>query len=236
MAADEANPQLIVPETGPDHKTSAASEATTTESAALGLALSGGGVRAALFSLGVVIGLIESGCHRRLRCVASVSGGSILNAALAHAPSLCGFKGIADFEREASKLAARLAWQGIFAFSWRSIGAALWFLIVVLVRAIPPLTLGLAFAAGSVAGALPDEFKRALASFDWSKVPWLAVGGIALASVLLSVLLSRGQLQQLQYASVLGGGLRLYVKDWGAKKPSVMHVLVATDLLSGEPM
>ena len=56
----------------------------------IGLALSGGGVRAALFSLGVVFGLIESGYHRRLRCVTSVSGGSIVNAVLAHGPSLSG--------------------------------------------------------------------------------------------------------------------------------------------------
>ena len=48
-------------------------------------------MRAALFSLGVVIGLIETGCHRRVRCVASVSGGSILNAALAHEKSLACF-------------------------------------------------------------------------------------------------------------------------------------------------
>jgi hypothetical protein len=72
-------------------------EAETAESAALGLALSGGGVRAASFSLGVVIGLIETGCHRRVRYVASVSGGSILNAALAHARSLDGFSSVEEF-------------------------------------------------------------------------------------------------------------------------------------------
>ena len=85
MATDEATPRLTVPESGPDQ-------------ADLGLALSGGGVRAALFSLGVVIGLIQSRCHLRVRCVASVSGGSILNAALAHAPSLHSFADVKAFD------------------------------------------------------------------------------------------------------------------------------------------
>jgi hypothetical protein len=108
MATNEGSPQLIVPVIGSDRKASAVLEATTTESAALGLALSGGGVRAALFSLGVVIGLIETGCHRRVRCVASVSGGSILNAALAHEKSLASFPSLTEFEPLASKLAASL--------------------------------------------------------------------------------------------------------------------------------
>lgn len=93
MATDEAAPQLIVPETGLDR---AAPEEATVQSATLGLALSGGGVRAALFSLGVIIGLIETGCNRRLRCVASVSGGSILNAVLAHADSLGSFSSVKE--------------------------------------------------------------------------------------------------------------------------------------------
>src|SRR5262245_14431717 len=104
MATDETTPQPKVPET---RREQAATQETTTESAALGLALSGGGIRAALFSLGVIIGLIETGCHSRVRCVASVSGGSIMNAALAHAnKSLNSLSRVAEFEPEASKLAA----------------------------------------------------------------------------------------------------------------------------------
>jgi len=61
MVTDEASPQTTAPESGPNQKASAAPDTTIIESAALGLALSGGGVRAALFSLGVVIGLIETG-------------------------------------------------------------------------------------------------------------------------------------------------------------------------------
>ena len=106
---------------------------------------------------------------------------------------------------------------------------------------VPSLRLGLAVLAGQ----LPREWMDALARLDLSSLPLQAIGWIALAlvlpSVLLSILLFRGLLQELQYASVLGDDLRLLVKDWGAKEPEakeprVMHVLVATDLLSGEPI
>src|SRR5262245_53997172 len=129
MVTDEASPQPTAPESGPDQKAAAAPD-TTTGTAPLGLALSGGGVRAALFSLGVVIGLIETECHRRVRCVASVSGGSILNAALAHEKSLASFSSLTEFEPLASKLAASLAWGGAFAFEWRTVVSFLWNLLV----------------------------------------------------------------------------------------------------------
>lgn len=49
-----------------------------------GLALSGGGFRATLFGLGALMRLNELGWLRKLDVVTSVSGGSILNGALAH--------------------------------------------------------------------------------------------------------------------------------------------------------
>jgi hypothetical protein len=67
-SSEGAGAQVIALETAVEDKPSAALEPTATELAALGLALSEGGVRAALFSLGVVIGLIETGCNRG--CVA----------------------------------------------------------------------------------------------------------------------------------------------------------------------
>jgi predicted acylesterase/phospholipase RssA len=47
------------------------------------LAFSGGGVRAALFAVGVVLYLIRSGIRTRVASISSVSGGSITNAVLA---------------------------------------------------------------------------------------------------------------------------------------------------------
>jgi predicted acylesterase/phospholipase RssA len=48
----------------------------------LGLCLSGGGNRATLFGIGVVVALTDVGAHRRVHTVSSVSGGSVLNAVL----------------------------------------------------------------------------------------------------------------------------------------------------------
>ena len=49
----------------------------------IGVALSGGGHRATAFGLGVLLYLVDSGLNRRVRSIASVSGGSILNAFVA---------------------------------------------------------------------------------------------------------------------------------------------------------
>jgi predicted acylesterase/phospholipase RssA len=242
MVTDEASPQPTAPESGPDQKASAAPDTTTTETAALGLALSGGGVRAALFSLGVVIGLIETECHRQLRCVASVSGGSILNAALAHEKSLASFSSLTEFEPLASKLAASLAWQGTFAFDWRTVVSFFWNLIG---KALP---FALPFAGALILWAFQSEVPLiapivTLIAAIVSEVPLVIVGSIAVGVLLLAIYY-RGLLQEARFASVLGAvagvGQRLYVRDWGAisgeQGPGVMHVLVATDLLSGEPI
>ena len=49
----------------------------------VGVALSGGGHRAALFGLGVLLYLADSGRNRSVTSVASVSGGSLTNGYLA---------------------------------------------------------------------------------------------------------------------------------------------------------
>src|SRR5262245_2663660 len=241
MVTDEASPQPTAPESGPDQKAAAAPD-TTTGTAPLGLALSGGGVRAALFSLGVVIGLIETECHRRVRCLSSVSGGSILNAALAHEKSLASFSSLTEFEPLASKLAASLASQGIFAFDWRTVFSFVWNLIA---KALPTV---LPVAAGLIAVWLQSEVRWIGDIVTWiaaivSEAPWLIAGSIGVGLLLL-VIYYRGVLQEARFASVLGEfaglGQRLYVRDWGATSgeqgPGVMYVLVATDLLSGEPI
>src|SRR5262245_13699121 len=139
MAID-VPPQQTAQEPDPDGRTTP--DTTHTQSAPLGLALSGGGIRAALFSLGVVIGLIETGCHRRVRCVASVSGGSILNAVLAHVQSLDSFSSVTEFEPLASKLAATLS-RGVLAFDIRTIVSSLWFFFIFLVQRVIPIMFAL---------------------------------------------------------------------------------------------
>ena len=192
----------------------------------------------------MVVGLIEAQCHHRVRCVTSVSGGSILNAALAHGPSLGSFADVEKFEPLASTLAASLAWRGAFAFDWRSLASTGWYLARLIVRAIVPLSFGFAFLVKWLREDL------GLSMTDLSQVPWLPVGLMgAVAALVVVGLLSRGLLQEAKYQSVVSavaassrGSVKpgLYVREWGAASGDVelgvMHVLVATDLLSGEPM
>jgi predicted acylesterase/phospholipase RssA len=234
VATVEERFQLKEQEIGSDGKTSAARAPKSAEP--LGLALSGGGVRAALFSLGVVIGLIETGCHRRVSCVASVSGGSILNAALAHAQSLGRFPSVAEFEKLASTMATNLARKGVFALTFRSalryflpIGSVL---VIVILMPFIPFPKNLEFIRTYV----DTDIWRVAGMNKWT---WLVC---MVASFPLWFWRSRGLLQEQMYHSVLSavaGNKRLYVKNWSAppeEGSDVMHVLVATDLLSGEPI
>jgi len=52
------------------------------------LAFSGDGKRAALFSLGALMALVDAGVNPRVAAITSVSGGSITNAAVAHRADL----------------------------------------------------------------------------------------------------------------------------------------------------
>jgi predicted acylesterase/phospholipase RssA len=209
---------------------------------AIGLALSGGGVRATLFSLGVIIGLIETGCHRRIRCVTSVSGGSILNAALAHGPTLSRLT-LDEFEPCASALARSLAWRGVFAFDVRSLFATGMYGLQVAVLSGLPIAFGLLSVASSFAQKSGFDPKV----LDFGKVPWAVVGIVGFAVAAVGLLLSRGVQQQAKYRALLkgvtsaapkGSSSGLNVADWTSPvdgASGVMHVLVATDLLSGAP-
>jgi hypothetical protein len=70
----------------------------------LGIALSGGGVRASLFALGALLYLVNKKLNRYVREISSVSGGSITNGFVAHR---CDFSKVEpeEFDQYASELA-----------------------------------------------------------------------------------------------------------------------------------
>lgn len=70
----------------------------------IGVALSGGGVRASLYSLGALLCLVDSELNHRVSEIASVSGGSITNGFIAQR---CDFSRVKspDFDRHSSELA-----------------------------------------------------------------------------------------------------------------------------------
>jgi predicted acylesterase/phospholipase RssA len=79
------------------------------ETKSIGIGLSGGGCRAAIFGLGVLLYLADSGANRRVSAISSVSGGSMLNGfiALQDKP----FNGCTgdDFEVRAARFAQLIA-------------------------------------------------------------------------------------------------------------------------------
>lgn len=77
------------------------------EPARLGVALSGGGVRASLFALGALTYLVDSRECERVTEISSVSGGSITNAFVAQR---CDFQRVTreEFDAIAAKLASAI--------------------------------------------------------------------------------------------------------------------------------
>jgi predicted acylesterase/phospholipase RssA len=193
----------------------------------IGVALSGGGVRAALFSLGVLVGLVETGEHRKVSTISSVSGGSIVNAAVAQ--SCCYSETNADdFEKEVAKpIADGLCGKGMLFFSRAG--------FVALIRAIGPrmgalLGFTLATFGPSFAGVSALAGRRGGVSWVW-----MAVMGSAI--VVTALYLSRGFLQQGLYSSFLATvprGEHRQLRD--LEKSPTTHVVVATDLVSAAPV
>ena len=53
----------------------------------LGVALSGGGVRAAAFALGALLYLVDTGLNKRVKVISSVSGASLTNGFVVSIPT-----------------------------------------------------------------------------------------------------------------------------------------------------
>ena len=84
----------------------------------IGVALSGGGHRASLFGLGVLMYLGDAGKLPEVTSVASVSGGSITNGYVAQALDVTAVRDGAAFEEAVKPLARRLAGRGTLFASW----------------------------------------------------------------------------------------------------------------------
>ena len=78
----------------------------------LRLALSGGGFRATLFSLGALLYVVDSGENRHVRSIASVSGASVLNALVMQAGDFRKMA-VGDIDRIAAKALATITTTGL---------------------------------------------------------------------------------------------------------------------------
>lgn len=173
----------------------------------LGLAISGGGVRAALLGLGSMLYLVDAGYTERLRSISSVSGGSILNGYVAvrgdvskHSPE--------ELERQASDFATDLVKRGVT-------HAALTYLYLGVIVA----------AAGFLIAGWGFGWPVSLAT-GWYVV-WLVVwlGALALRGVVVERLLDR------RFLRGPAGGKYLI----GNVDSTVDHVFCATDINAVSP-
>lgn len=103
----------------------------------IGVALSGGGHRAALFALGALRYLVDAGKGRELASVSSVSGGSITNGAIAQRANLKTAQP-EDFRLTVKQIASQITRRGtVFAWFVTRLYCALAILLVVLLIAVP---------------------------------------------------------------------------------------------------
>jgi hypothetical protein len=85
--------------------------------AGAGIALSGGGHRATLFTLGVLLYLADAGKNKDVTSVASVSGGSLTNGYVAQSVDYASVDAD-EFEQPASRLASQIAQKGTLWATW----------------------------------------------------------------------------------------------------------------------
>lgn len=204
----------------------------------IGIALSGGGSRAALYSLGVLIYLVHAKLNDRVRLISSVSGGSIVNAALSLTEDYSRLSS-EEFDKIAGRLANKLANRGVFFLPrTRRIIAT----ISILVGCLLLLVL-----IAAVIASFSDHVSYS--------VFWAATGVISLAVLtelaaflLIATIIAwsvRGRTQRGQYArlmdeirparkfSIFTNQRRLINANPDTR---VRHILCATELTSGRPI
>jgi len=171
------------------------------------IALSGGGHRACLFALGVLLYLVDAGKGPAIASISSVSGGSLANGAVAQSLDL-GSAGAGDLEAIASRTSGQITSRGtLFGTVWTAA-----YLLLVIITVLAALALPWFLA---IAGAL--------------KVV-LMLAGLLLAAWLVG---ARGKICALAFDRTLfrvnGQSTRLTDTHKG-----VDHVFCATDLHAGE--
>jgi Patatin-like phospholipase len=84
----------------------------------IALALSGGGHRATLYSVGVCMALVDRGLNSRVIQISSVSGGSIFNAVLAQYEKCFAELTSDDFDKIAQDVASAIAYRPVLSGRW----------------------------------------------------------------------------------------------------------------------
>ena len=169
------------------------------------VALSGGGHRATLFGLGVLLALVDLGLNRRVVQIASVSGGSITNAYVA-LRSRFENETPESFDRVVNDLVSIVVNRGVLTTPWLAALAA--------AAVAPPIILALTCFAGCT--------------------PPLKVT-LPILTVWLTLLLLRGLIVEklLSFRYLRHNGRSARFEDLQAN--GVEHVICSTDLAHGKP-
>jgi predicted acylesterase/phospholipase RssA len=178
----------------------------------VGLALSGGGHRAALFALGVLLYLVRAGKHRDVAQISSVSGGSLTNGYVGRSLDFRNTT-VDEFDRLAGKFARQLADRGTLFAYWQSVAYLFGLVLTCVVSAV-----GFAFW---------------IRHPRWLPETWLVPAVAVSALVLLGyLLLRRGALCRWAFRkSLFSNGTRpLRLSDL---RPFPLHVFCATELQTG---
>lgn len=101
----------------------------------VGVAVSGGGHRAALFALGTLMYLADSGRNQDVSSISSVSGGSMTNGVVARSMDFRTVDG-PTFQQLMTPLASRLATKGTFQGQTLTGAQKLWFLVPLALLAV----------------------------------------------------------------------------------------------------
>ena len=173
------------------------------------LAFSGGGHRASLFALGVLLYLTEAGKNREVTSVSSVSGGSLTNGFVAQAGDYSSLTPN-EFERRVVRpLARQLAKRGTLWASWTT-----WAYV---------LALAVGFAATFFVWSLPLNWVARVLLFTLALAGW----SFLLAS-------RRGDVCGRAFRTELYSNNRKPTLLGEIQKSNVQHVICATDLHAGE--
>jgi len=180
----------------------------------IGVALAGGGVRAAMYSLGALMYLVDSGYCQYVTEISSVSGGSITNAFIGQRINFQkAHEHPGEFDHVAKDLARTLTEESL-------------------------LPVGRIIAAYVTVAAL----ELLALHYIWVRLDLGWLGSLSRALVLIASLLLFGVLWMLRgaYLSIRLNRL-LFSNDSGVPttistlKSDITHVICATDLNSGEP-
>jgi predicted acylesterase/phospholipase RssA len=185
----------------------------------VGVALSGGGHRATAWALGALLYLVDVGASKRVRSIASVSGGSIANGVVARGGQYSTIDRNAFVREIVAPLARRLSIEGtIFAHAEA--------------RSIRPIVTCMGTVAGSL--MLIGSFLAGAPVVDcaWSHpvlTAYVFTAAVVAAGLALTMLFLRGPIFRAAYDKILFKGQTL------ASLPTdIEHVFCATDLQFGE--